>query len=270
MTAICQKSLPDAPWMAPVTRKLPGVQPLDMSTWVVVDDAYAAQMAERTRLLREERAAVLMQENAAGPAVDELYRFVLDHLAGRSEFQVKGQRCIRPDGEGVALDPNSPMETLCQLITEDLCVLEKRGDEHVLTAGLLCFPSSWSLAEKFGRPLVAIHEPVSSYTDDVGRRVQRLFDAVQPGMPLWRANALRYSDPTLFQPRRSTQRRDHAEAEKTGGYIRSERQCILRLPETGAVVFSIQNRVVRMEDLTPEQAAGLEDYPIIHDVETSV
>jgi hypothetical protein len=158
------------------------------------------------------------------------------------------------------------MEVLCQLICEDLCLMEKHGDEHVLTAGLLCFPSSWSLAEKIGRPLLAIHAPVTSYTDDIGRRVQRLFDAVQPGRPLWRANALRYTDPTLFQPRRSTARRDHAEAEKSGGYIRSERQCILRLPKTWAVVFSIQNRVVRMEDLTPQQANGLKEHPITHDI----
>lgn len=267
LTAICQKSLPDAPWLTPVGRKLPGVQPLDMASWVVVDDAYGAQMQERTRLLSEQFDEVLMQEDAARPAIDELFHFILDHLSLRPEFQLTDTRCTRPDGVVVPLDPAHPMETLCQLICEDLCVLEKRGDEHVLTAGLLCFPSSWSLAEKFGRPLLAIHDPVPSYTNDIGRRVQRLFDAVQPGRPLWRANALRYTDPTLFQPRPSTQRRDHAEAELHGGYIRSERQCILRLPQTDAVVFSIQNRVVRMEDLTPEQAAGLAEHPIHHDVD---
>lgn len=267
LTAICQKSLPDAPWLTPVGRKLPGVQPLEMASWVVVDDAYGAQMSERERILLQHREAVLMQDRAARPAIDELFGFVLDHLSLRSEFQLVDNRCTRPDGVVVTLDPARPMETLCKVICEDLCVLEKRGDEHVLTAGLLCFPSSWSLAEKFGRPLLAIHDPVPSYTDDIGRRVQRLFDAVQPGRPLWRANALRYTDPTLFQPRPSGERRDHAEAELHGGYIRSERQCILRLPQTGAVVFSIQNRVVPIEDLTPDQAAGLQEHPIHHDVD---
>jgi len=259
MPDICQKHLPDAPWLSPATRRLPGVQPLDMADWLVVDDAYAAQMTERARLLQTRPKDVLAYQDAARPAARELYDLVLAQLAQMPGFTLSKTACTRPDGQEVPLDPDAPLETLCHLITEDLCLLQKQGGEHVLTAAVLCFPASWSLAEKFGRPLTAIHAPVGSYTDDIARRVQRLFDAVQVSRPLWRANALSYADPTLYQPRTMAQRRG---PETCGSFLRSERQCILRLPQTDAVVFSIHTRQVRMEDLDPAQRAGLEAHPL--------
>jgi hypothetical protein len=56
--------------------------------------------------------------------------------------------------------------------------MERRGDEHVLTAAVLCFPASWHLADKIGRPLTTIHVPVKVYDETLARRVQRLFDGV--------------------------------------------------------------------------------------------
>jgi hypothetical protein len=259
MDEICQKSLPDAPWLTAATRKLPGVQPLDMANWLVVDDAYAPQMAERARLLGTRPGDVLAYQNRARPAAQELYDLVLSHLAQTPGYRFAARHCIRPDGAQIPLNRAAPLETLCHLIAEDLCILEKHEAEHVLTAALLCFPASWSLAEKFGRPLTTIHAPVDSYSDDMARRVQRLFDAVKPGRPLWRANALSYADPTLYQPRTMAQRRG---PETRGHYLRSERQCILRLPKSGAVVFSIHTRQLRMADLTQEQRAGLEAHPL--------
>ena len=39
--------------------------------------------------------------------------------------------------------------------------------------------------------------------------------------------------------------------------MRSERQCLVRLPQTGAVVFAIHTYVVRMADLTQAERDGL-------------
>jgi len=259
MHEICQKSLPDAPWMDAVTRKMPGVQPLDMADWLVIDDAYAAQMTERARLLKTQPTDVLAYQDGARPAAQELYDLVLTHLSDAPGYAFTDAHCTRPDGAQIPLSRDAPLETLCHLIAEDLCILEKRGAEHVLTAALLCFPASWSLSEKFGHPLSTIHAPVDSYTDDIARRVQRLFDAVKPDRPLWRANALSYGDPSLYQPRTMAQRRG---PETRGHFLRSERQCILRLPKTDAVVFSIHTRQVRMTDLTAAQREGLETYPL--------
>jgi hypothetical protein len=137
--------------------------------------------------------------------------------------------------------------TAALLVQEDLCILQKSGDEHVLTAAALCFPASWRLSEKYMRPLIGIHEPVDSYDDNIARRVQRMFDGIRPHRPLWRFNALWYDDPGLFQPRSALAPRDVTDAH-TARFLRSERQSLSRLPETDAVVFSIHTFVLDKSD----------------------
>lgn len=228
--------------------RLPGIAPLQPDAWLVRDDAYGAQMALRDRLLSERRDAVLALTEAARPAAAELLAAVLDHVARDAGYQVGAEVVIRPDGNTVTIDRDDPLGTAGRLVQEDLCLLEKApGDaEHVLTGAVLCFPAGWTLAEKIGRPLIRIHVPVKAYDDDIAKRVQRLFDGVRVGQPLWRYNALGYVDPSLFQPRHEGVPKYGTASEQR--YVRSERQTILRLPETGAVVFGIHTYVVPKTD----------------------
>jgi len=75
--------------------------------------------------------------------------------------------------------------------------------------------------------------------------VQRLFDGVRAGRPMWRANLLRYDAPDLHQPRTEDDPRPAGGPDAK--YARSERQSVLRLPETGAVVFAIHTSVVALD-----------------------
>lgn len=252
---ILQQHLRFAPWMAEKSRRLPGIMPLDMVDWLQVDEAYSAQLAEKARLIADRPDDVLVLSEGAGSAADELLAFTLDHLASRADFKV-GDAVRRPDGVLVPIDRAQPLLTLSRLVQEDLVIMERKGDEHVLTAALLCFPASWTLSEKFMRPLSTIHTPVESYDENIARRVQRMFDAIRPERPLWRANALFYADAGLYHPRREATPRDRSQANRP--FIRSERQSLIRLPQTGAVVFSIHTTVIRRTALTEEQAAGLE------------
>ncbi|WP_146343791.1 heme-dependent oxidative N-demethylase family protein [Phaeobacter marinintestinus] len=240
MTDILQRSIPYDP-LSP--RPLPGIQPLEMSDWLIRDDAFGAQMARRDALLRDHRDAVLATDETAREAAEELLDLVMSHT-----YPDSGNTVRRPDGGEVRLDRADPMGTLGRLVQEDFCILQKRGDEHVLTAAVLCFPASWTLSEKFMRPLIGIHDPVDSYDANIAARVQRLFDGVQAGRPLWRFNALWYADAELFQPRRASDVRDVPDAPKAD-FMRSERQSVLRLPNTGAVVFSIHTYVLARADL---------------------
>jgi len=254
MSPILQKRLPEAPWTAAHTARLPGVQPLDMADWLRRDDAFAAQMAERDRLLSA-RPRDVTDGDLDGLAAQEVLETVLRALG--AEYERSADAVRRPDGGTVALDAAPPLVTAARLVQEDLCVLEAgAGGEHVLTAAVLCFPASWTLSEKIGRPMTAIHGPVERYTPDMARRVQRLFDAIRPGRPLWRQNALLYADPALYHPRSEATPRDDSTRETP--YLRSERQCLLRLPKTGAVLFSIHTYLVATTDLTPAQRVGLE------------
>ena len=257
---ILQARLAEAPWDSPATARLPGTGPVAPGDWLRVDDAYAAQMALRDRLLAERREDVHALAPEAAPAARELLQVVLADLALRTGFRVSSGRVTRPDRVTVDLDDDAPLVTLGRLVQPDYCILQRRGTEpeHVMTGAVLCFPANWSLAQKFGRPLTAIHDPVPSYTGDLARRVQRLFDAVRPGVPLWRINLLTYADPDLHQPPRpGTGRSDPGGAAQ---YLRSERQCISRLPDSDAVIFAIHTTVVRRDALSAPVQGRLKGY----------
>ncbi|PWJ19090.1 heme-dependent oxidative N-demethylase family protein [Jannaschia seohaensis] len=245
---ILQRALPFTPWADPALSRLPGMRPVEGS-WIVVDDAYAAQMAERARLIAARPQAVRQVLPEAGPALEELREIVLRDLPEGFAREGAGMRC--PDGRVVALE-GDPLDVVGALIQEDVLILLPAGAEHRLVAGLLCFPASWTLAEKMGRPLTAIHRPVPVYDSDLAPRVQRLFDRAQPGRPLWRANALAYADPALHQPRREADPRQDAAPR----YLRSERQTVLRLPQSDAVLFAVHTYVVPFDRLTPAQREG--------------
>ncbi len=225
------------------TARLPAMKPVQGS-WVTIDDAYSAQLAEKARLMTQNRQAVCHITNGAEPAVSELLDHVLAEIAGLDGFDRSGDSVKRPDGQKITIDRNDPFLTLSQLVTEDLCLLEKHGDEHVLTAALLCFPAAWTLAEKIGQPLTRIHVPVPPYDDNIARRVQRLFDGIQPGRPIWRANLHTYEEPDLFHVRAENDPRPYTDIDAR--YERSERQTVLRLPKSGAVLFAIQTCVVAL------------------------
>lgn len=240
MAEILQNRIPYDP-LSP--RPLPGIQPLKMDEWLLRDDAFAGQMARRDELLRESRSQVTALQDCANAPAQELLDLVL-----ATAYPEARESAVRPDGAMVPIDRSDPMGTMVRLVQEDLCILQKQGDEHVLTGAALCFPASWNLAEKFGRPLIAIHEPVDDYDPGTARRVQRLFDGVQPEKPIWRFNALWYHDPELFQPRSFLDRRVPPSASE-GEFLRSERQVILRLPQSRAVVFAIHTFVLARQDV---------------------
>jgi hypothetical protein len=258
---ILHAALPFAPWTDPRTRRLPGVQPLDMADWLRVDAVYAAQMALRDRLIAETPGTVHAVLPEARAAAAELLTLVLPRLPGLGFRPAEGAM-VRPDGVTVAIDRAEPLLTLGRLLQEDFCLMQEDGrGEHRLTGAILCFPAGWTLAEKLGQPLMRIHAPIPVYDAEMGRRVQRLMDSVRPEAPLWRMNANASGAP-LYNPQPEDQPRGGSRAGLP--YVRCERQCLVRLAESRAVVFSIHSYVVRKDDLTEDQAAALALHPLSH------
>ena len=247
MNRILQRHLP---FDLTLDARLPGVQPLDLADWLIVDDAYAAQMDLRARLLVQMPDAVLHHDRADTAALAELLDIVLSQLQQRPDFHVTQDQAHCPDGRIVTLDRSKPLQTLNALVQEDFCLLQKPDGaaEHHLSSALLCFPANWLLAQKVGRGLDAIHAPVAGYAWDLAKRVQRLFDGVRPGQGLWRHNALWYDDPALHQPRAAHAQRPPDMAARAP-FMRIERQSILRLPQSGYVVFSIHTFVMARADV---------------------
>lgn len=242
MREILHDAMPEDLERAP---PLPGVRPLSDGRWLRVDKAYAEQMRYRRALIASRRGEVLFDGSPeAQDAVAECLHEAMKLMPAMG-FSYTQRHIFCPDGTEIDCEADSPLATLAKCVQEDVCILQKQGEEHVLVAAVLCFPASWTLAEKAGKPLSRIHAPVGEYTANMTRRVQRMFDAVHDSRPLWRNNMLGYASPELFSPRSETDaQRDDLPLDEAP-YVRAERQCILRLPQTRAIVFSIHSYMVK-------------------------
>jgi hypothetical protein len=114
----------------------------------------------------------------------------------------------------------------------------------VLQAAILCAPSRWRLAEKLGRPLLAVHAAVPFYAARLGAPVDRFMDQLKEGRIALRMNWSVVDDAALFQPGgKHRTARDPAFTAANAAerlHLRTERQTFRRLPQSGAVLFGIR------------------------------
>lgn len=154
------------------------------------------------------------------------------------------------------LGAGAPTIAACgRAVVDDLCLLD--AETLVLVAGAVAHPNRWRLADKLGRPLLGVHEPVPGYEGRLAGQVDRVLRSLRPGRAVERRSWALLDDPTLHQPVATSGvperfRPDHL-------WLRVERQALRRLPLTGAVVFAIRTRQWRVDTLTqhPAQVAGL-------------
>jgi hypothetical protein len=223
---------------------LPGTRPLDPAQWLQVNEAYAPQISEKARLLRDTPAQVLAHAPSLPHIAEEALAVCVAALGDMPMFEVGETWVKRPDGEIVSL-VQDPLLALGALLQEDICLLHRAPGEreHKLCAALVCFPANWRLAEKLGHPITHIHTTVDSYDANIATRVQRLLDGVQIGRPIWRFNQVWYETADLFQPERLSELQV---SERVGGFpfFRCERQSFVRLPKSGAIMFTIHTYVL--------------------------
>lgn len=259
---VLHERLTAAPWMDPALWRLPGMKPLAPDDWLIRDEAFAGQMALRDELIANRLPDVHALRPEGVEAARECLDLVLEYLVKDPDYSVEVDHVTRPDRIRISIDKDAPLITLGRLIQADVCVMTPGQDGHVLSGAILCFPASWTLSEKIGRPLVAIHTPVREYDTKVAASVQRLFDILRPEQPLWRANAIRHHDPALYHPRSEIDPPDIRRGQPDGPYLRSERQALLRLPKSEAVIFTIHTTVIPIDRLSDDQKAALAEVSL--------
>ena len=235
----------DGPW-----RLAMGLKALDLREWIEIDEHFAGQLAERRRLLDQRREEVLsaLPESAAGQA--EVLELLLDHLPQRFPAHYRrtnGALAHLVTGErfDLAAWHAAPLELAGRLVQEDLCLMQRGGPAYRLVAAVLCFPSHWRLADKLGRPLEVIHEPVPGFADGLAATVDRFFASLQVARPVWRVNWSLVDTPQLFLPPEHRAERTTIAAERAGEqlWLRVERQTLRRLPRSGDVLFGIRTHL---------------------------
>lgn len=242
----------DGPW-----RMAMALRPLAPGDWLQPDEKLEAELAEKDRLIAERREEVIAElpgsEAAQAELLARLTAFLPAHFP--AIYRQAGGRMQIGEGRFVALSNRPAIETAGCLVQEDFCILQSsaEGEPYCLTAASLCFPARWRLADKMGKPMTAIHGPVPLYADKMARQVDRFFQHLKAEKPVWRINWSLLDDPALFQPtghgRTAEDPRFRSETIGQNVWFRSERQTLVRLPETGAIVFGIRTYQAPLDDV---------------------
>ena len=194
-------------------------------------------MALKRQLLAERPDEVF----AARPGSEAAATEVLELIGAWLAAHPPGDRAAPMGTDSTGLHP---LDRAGRLVQEDLCLLMPTDGRYLLEAASLCFPSHWRLSEKLGRSVGAIHGPVHHYGAELEAKVDTFFERLRPDRPVVRRNLSIHSHDDLFRPEPHESPESFA-PDVTGldqVWLRSERQTLVRLAPTGAVLFTIKTQ----------------------------
>lgn len=230
-----------------------GLKPIDFDRWIEIDGHHAAYIAEKRRLYVTMPDKVFVAEPDTRAAQKEVLDLLTGHLSQR--FPELDLEAASKHGQNLA---DQPLYHASLLVQEDMILMRRSEDGWRLVAGSLCFPSSWSLREKFGQQLEKIHVPVPGFGP--GSRpdqlIARMFDVLSPEQVMERYNWSIQAGEALYLPL-SNDARDARTASRPSkfpdgdmtarAFIRVERQTLRKLPVSQDVLFTIR---IHLDPLT--------------------
>ena len=236
-----------APWQRLGYKLKLGLRARSEAEWLPSDDSFgneltrAEQIALKARLLAKHHQDVFSAMPNTMTAGDEVLAMVRQHL------KTYHNACMATSDSGV-----HPLDMAARLIPEDLLLLAPFQDVAVndtdatkwhLVAASLCFPAHWVLAEKMGRSLAAIHDPVPHYDERLAAPVDRFFNKMTVGPISSRMNWSLQIGKDLFTPHRAARKAVSGDIDNDELCLRLENQTLRKLPQTGLVLFTIRTHI---------------------------
>ncbi len=215
---------------APPNLKM-GTHSIELDECFIVDRFRDSELALKNRLFDEQHqntfASLATADSASEEVFDLVNRWLVAHDLPAANL---------PGGM-------HPLEAAGRAVQEDLCVMVPRDGDWYLDAGALCFPTFWALADKLGKPTRFVHEHVAHYAEELSDKVDRFFDHLKPGRAVRRRNLSIKPYSLMYLPvNRAIQPVGNLDTAEDGSpwWLRSERQTLQRLPESGAILFTIR------------------------------
>ena len=161
-----------------------------------------------------------------------------------------------------------PLCIAAQLVQEDIAIMlplsdgtggageggDGDGDDYVLGAAAICFADRWRVPDKIGKDLCGIHSPVERYPN-ISRSTSAFFRNLRVGNEKVRYTHTLGERPDLHVETDPISR--DCPLPITGLphsiYVRSERQCLMRLPISGGVLFTIRTYRMGLDDVSSER-----------------
>lgn len=146
---------------------------------------------------------------------------------------------------------------------EDMCLLQRFADEdhYRLVGAAVAWPSDWHPKDKLGLPLRALHAPIAGYEEQLASGVDRFMETLRPGLIYARCNwfIAATGERRWIADSPPQEAFAHVTAENAGEtlFVRSERQTLRRLPQSGAILFTIGIYVEPLGNLSPDNIVML-------------
>ena len=241
-----------------------GLLPLDLGEWLDVDVQLEFYLEEKDRLYAEHPDLVFQAEEETLASQEEILQSVVESLTAQYPSLYQKQGDVMQIGERqVSLDAQPPLLTAARLCQDDLIVMRNGPQGWRLVAASLSFPSSWSLVEKFGKPMDQIHTPVPAFGPNTrnAMMIDRIFDKLQVALPVWRQNWSLHEDDALYHPSASVMRPEKFQKRNLthDPYVRVERQTLRKMPRSEDILFTVRIYLNRVSVLRqkPEGEAGV-------------
>jgi hypothetical protein len=215
-------SIRHAPWADAPSDFAIGLAPIDEADWLEGEEDDPA--ARKDVLFDTVRDLVWAQTPGSRPGQEEVLALV------EAATGLQGD------------DAFPPLYAASRLVPDDLCLMEKRGDEWTLTALSLSAPTFFTAADAVGKSLSGLHGPVPGFGDRFLSRIGRVFDGLRPGLILQRRNwtLVNTADLHTSDPAPVRARIPEITDPGTELFVRVERQTLRRLPRTGGALFTIR------------------------------
>jgi hypothetical protein len=152
----------------------------------------------------------------------------------------------RAAGEEVAamLDVAGGLEQAARASWEDMCILLRDEDDEIyrLAGAAVAFPTDWHPADKMGLPLTGLHKPIHGYRQQLASSVDHFMAKLKPGRIFGRSNWFVAPTDSLRWVGEPPEKAFANVTPDNAGetlFVRCERQTLRRLPQTGAILFTI-------------------------------
>ncbi len=231
-----------------------GMTQLQLKDWIQIDRHAQSELQYRRELLSVKRDEVLQVRPGKDELCYEFYDLLKHHLLEYHPqiYRGEGGRFhVSTTGDSFS-DPRSGHEALIQIgqwVQEDFCIVSDDIGK-TLEAGLVCFPSRWSLKEKMGRGSDRIHADVPEFHDGLDRQTVSFLSHLKVEVPVERLNWTIHDSDHLYCSPLDPPREDLTTKNVLKeSYLRIERQTLRRMPQSGSILFSIRTHQARLEEV---------------------
>lgn len=237
-----------------------------------IDGEYHRELAERAGILAADPTRHTVQPHMRVAAWDTMLTLMRELASAYPESMSltrDGQRWLWRNGllglsAGFAYGdestlPDEPLRYIASQVQEDIVLLDHRGEMLYADAGVVTFAADWSFGFDVGMSFLEIHGPVPRIREEgVITRALEFLKRLQPHQPYRRTNwtmtiGRRLDVSTelyhVWGPDREMVQRVDDETFGRLVHLRVEVQHLIRLPESGAVLFLIRTYLLPLEEL---------------------